>query len=118
MKVISILLVILLVSGCASMQHTPVIDPKSCKDCDYQADIIECNELSKQNTRYASSAVSGAAVGASVFALTGALLGVNVGNMAAVGASIGGLQGLGGEAGESRAMVIRCMQGRGYSVLR
>lgn len=113
-----IILALLLASGCASMQHTPVIDPKSCKDCDYQADIIECNELSKQNTRYASSTASGAAVGAGVFALTGALLGVDAGSMAALGASLGGLQGLGGEAGESRAMVIRCMQGRGYSVLR
>lgn len=111
-------------SGCATTPnekpfHSVVVDPVSiCKDCNLHNDLAACNSIAQNNTNYASNAAGGAAIGAATGAIFGAILGLDVGTLAAAGAAGGGIGGLGNEAMTVRQMVVRCMQGRGYSVLR
>lgn len=118
---------IIALTGCAALdpsqrpvinyQHV-VVDPSVCKKCDYQTDIFQCNNIAHHNTNYIGNAAGGAAAGAATGAIIGAILGLDIGTMAAAGAAGGGLGGLGNEAMTVRQMIVRCMQGRGYSVLR
>lgn len=98
--------------------YRPVVDPNVCRDCDYEQDLAQCQEISARNTNVTGNAIAGAAGGAATSALIGAFIGVDPGHMAAMGASVGSLQGVGQELMTSNAMVARCMAGRGYSVLR
>jgi len=98
--------------------YRPVIDPAVCSDCDYASDLRQCQGISESNTNYASNTISSAAAGAATGAILGAVLGLDVGTLAAGGATGGTIGGLGNEAIASRQMIARCMQGRGYSVLR
>lgn len=119
--------VILFLSGCAAIDqsnpasytyHRVVVDPAICQKCDYDNDIYQCNNLVRNNTNYTGNALGGAAVGAATGAIFGAILGIDPGLMAGAGAAGGGIGGLGNEAMTVQQMVVRCMQGRGYSVLR
>ena len=110
--------------GCAatpiagqSYQHV-VIDPAVCPKCDYDNDIYQCNNIVRNSTNYTGNALGGAAVGAATGAIFGAILGIDPGLMAGAGAAGGGIGGLGRESNTVYAAVVRCMQGRGYSVLR
>jgi hypothetical protein len=98
--------------------YRPVVDPASCKGCNYEGDLIQCRAVASDNTNYAGNTLGGAAAGAGAAALIGAIAGVDVGTMAAIGATSGAIGGLGGEAITHNQMIARCMQGRGYSVLR
>lgn len=98
--------------------YRPVVDASICKDCDYETDLAQCQNIASNNTNVTGSAVTNAAIGAGSAALIGAFLDVDPGHMAALGASAGGLQGVGQELGATRGMIARCMAGRGYSVLR
>lgn len=98
--------------------YRPVVDPQSCRGCNYEADLIQCSAIASDNTNYAGNTLGGAAAGAGAAALIGAVAGVDVGTMAAVGATSGAIGGLGGEAVTHNQMIARCMAGRGYSVLR
>lgn len=115
----AIILSVLVLSACAT--PGPIIDPSvnGKTDAEFRHDLIECKSLVEANTSTAGSALTGAAIGAGVFALTGALMGVNgVGSMAGLGAALGGAQGAGSSVQEKNIMMQRCLQGRGYSVLR
>lgn len=101
-----------------TLSYRPVVDSAACPNCDYEADVKQCQTISQNNTNYASNTVGSAAAGAAVGAIFGAVLGLDVGTLAAGGATGGAIGGLGNEAITSRQMVARCMQGRGYSVLR
>lgn len=98
--------------------HRVVVDPTICHKCDYDNDIYQCNNIARHETNYAGNAIGGAAVGAATGAIFGAILGIDPGLMAGAGAAGGGIGGLGREAMTVQQMVGRCMQGRGYSVLR
>lgn len=98
--------------------YRPVVDPKKCANCDYEADLAQCQAISAENTQITGNAVAGAAGGALTGALLGAMLNIDAGHTAAMGATAGGLQGVGQELQTSNAMIARCMAGRGYSVLR
>lgn len=115
-----------MLAGCATLdpaqrpinyQHV-VIDPAACQKCDYQTDIYQCNNIAHHNTNYVGNAAGSAAIGAATGAIFGAILGIDPAMMAAAGAAGGGIGGLGNEAITVRQMVINCMRGRGYSVLR
>ncbi len=120
----AVLAIIITLAGCATQPHqgqfhTVVVDPASiCKDCNLNNDLVACNSIAQHNTQYAASTATGAAAGAATGAIIGAILGLDIGTMAAAGAAGGGIGGLGNEAMTVRQMVVRCMQGRGYSVLR
>jgi hypothetical protein len=101
-----------------TLDYRPVIDPAVCKNCNYTNDLAACNSIAAQNTNYAGNAAGSAAAGAATGAIFGAILGLDVGTLAAAGAAGGGIGGIGNEALTVRQMIVRCMQGRGYSVLR
>jgi uncharacterized protein YcfJ len=126
MKMLLFMLVTIGASGCAALDPAQrpvnyqgvVVDPSVCKKCDYATDIYQCNNIAHHNTNYAGNALGGAAVGAATGAIFGAILGLDIGTLAAAGAAGGGIGGLGNEAATVRQMVVNCMRGRGYSVLR
>ncbi|MDP1614822.1 MAG: hypothetical protein Q8L68_03410, partial [Methylococcales bacterium] len=60
------------------------------------------------------NAAAGAGIGAALAAVTG----LDVGIVAAGAATGGAIGGLGNEAITINQMIARCMQGRGYNVLR
>lgn len=108
-----------LLAGCAAT-YTPLVDYKSGGKTaeQYQADLGECRqyagEVAGPGTGAAAGAVAGAAVGLLLSHLVG---GQNNGSNARLGAGMGALGGASG-GGQSEVAVIRkCMQGRGYSVL-
>ena len=98
--------------------YRPVVDQSVCVDCDYESDLAQCQSITAGNTNVSGSAVSGAATDAAASALIGAFIGVDPGHMAAMGASVGELRGVGTEMMTINQMIARCMAGRGYSVLR
>ncbi len=98
--------------------YRPVVDNAYCEGCNYEQDLSACQNIADKNSNIATGAASGAASGAAVTALFGALLGADVGRVATIGATAGGIQGLGSETQTIRSMIARCMQGRGYNVLR
>lgn len=98
--------------------YRPVVDPAICKGCDYERDLKQCHQMMEENTDVTGNAVSGAAGGALTGALLGAMLDIDAGHTAAMGATAGGLQGVGQELQTRNTMIARCMAGRGYSVLR
>lgn len=101
-----------------SSEYRPVVDLSKCKTCPYDKDLATCSNIAREHTNYARNAINNAAGGAVTGAIFGAIVGLDVGMLAAAGAAGGGLGGLGNEAITVRQMVINCMRGRGYSVLR
>ena len=102
----------------SAQSYRPVVDPAKCKRCDYERDLSQCHQIMEENTNLTGNAAAGAAGGALTGALIGAMLDVDPGHVAAMGATAGGLQGVGQELQTRNAMIARCMQGRGYSVLK
>lgn len=100
------------------VKYRPVVDRAMCKDCDYETDVSQCQQLAGRNTRYVGNTLASAAVGAGIGAAIAVVAGVDVGIVAAGGATGGAIGGLGNEAANHYQMVVRCLQGRGYSVLR
>ena len=98
--------------------YDPVVDMSRCKNCDYANDLYQCKAIAANNTRYMANAATNAAVGAAVGAIFGAILGLVVGLLAGAGAAGGALGGLGNESLTVNQMIVRCMTGRGYVVLR
>lgn len=130
LKTMIIMICALTLIGCAArppggygyatptVNYRPVVDHAKCQNCDYDRDLAECTNIAQNNTSYTANAIGGAAAGAGAAALIGAIIGADVGTAAAIGATTGGIGGLGNEAVASQQMVARCMAGRGYSVLR
>lgn len=111
-----ILFVCLLATGCAS---APIVDPKSSKTpANYYADRTECEAIS-QEVSYGWEMFKGAALQGFVGALVGAAGG---GHGTEIGAASGAIVGAGKGAwdtNKSRADIVRrCLEGRGYSVLK
>lgn len=112
----------LILTGCATTpggaNYRPMIDSGH-RLGDYDADLRECQAYAASGAGSGDGAAAGAVGGAVVMGLLSAILGGGGhGRWAAVGAVVGGLQGAAaGEAGQ-RAVVTRCMAGRGYNVLR
>ncbi|MBL8500671.1 MAG: hypothetical protein JNL77_08850 [Nitrosomonas sp.] len=98
--------------------YRPVVDPSVCRGCDYERDLKQCHQMMEESTDVTSNAITGAAGGALAGALLGAMLDIDPGHTAAMGATAGGVQGVGQELQTRNAMIARCMAGRGYSVLR
>lgn len=103
------------------VRFRPVIDPNiPCKgnSCNYDLDLVQCNGIANSNTNYGNNTLASAAAGAALGAAIGAVAGVDVGYVAAGGATGGAIGGLANAAANNYQIVARCMQGRGYSVLR
>lgn len=126
MKLIVFILAVAL-TGCATTPQTgpvalstyePVVDMSRCKNCDYANDLYQCKAIAANNTRYMANAATQAAAGAAVGAIFGAILGLDVGLLAGAGAAGGAIGGLGNESMTVNQMIVRCLAGRGYVVLR
>ena len=105
----------LLLSACASK---PIIDTRGVDMRQYQADLADCEQISRQvdaDGAVARSAGFGALIGAIFGAFTGDIEGVAFG--AGLGAVTGGVDG-GLSADQERAFVTKnCLYNRGYAVL-
>ncbi|MBK7491006.1 MAG: hypothetical protein IPI17_02570 [Nitrosomonas sp.] len=126
MKLTALIIAVAL-TGCATAPqngpvalstYEPVVDMSRCNNCDYANDLYQCKAIAANNTRYMANAATNAAVGAAVGAIFGAILGLDVGLLAGAGAAGGALGGLGNESLTVNQMIVRCMTGRGYVVLR
>jgi uncharacterized protein YcfJ len=122
-KLLFATLSVAILSGCATApsSYTPLVDAPGKDPAQLAADMRDCNA-------YANTQLSGAG-GATAGAIAGALFGVALlaagggrsgyGNeAAAVGALSGGLGGYMAAENNQRAIVSRCLAGRGYSVLQ
>lgn len=108
----------LVCAGCMPANYRPVVDSGVSRG-DYEADLADCRQLAMQRPAAASAAgaaTAGAALGA-LFALAVGLRGDDVAHIAAWGAASYGVAGGIEGAHEQQALVSRCLEGRGYSVL-
>jgi uncharacterized protein YcfJ len=105
-------------AGCAVEQYRPLTDSGVSKGS-YEADLADCQQLAARRPA-AQQAAGGAAVGAVLGAVLAAAVGLrgnDVARVAAWGAANGGVQGAVYGSAEQRAIVDRCMAGRGYNVM-
>ena len=110
-----------LLAGCATApggaNYAPMVDTGQ-RIGEYSADLAECQQYAKRAAGAGDGAVAGAVGGAIVMGVLSAILGGGGhGRWAAAGAVAGGLQGAGAGEANQRAVVVRCMSGRGYQVL-
>jgi hypothetical protein len=113
----------LLLVSCAG-SYRPTVDMRGVDQAQFEQDLEECRSYAESVSPAREAAVSGgltAALGAAIGAIAGAF-GGGAGEGAAMGAAIGGVSGTaaGGAGGVSdqKAVIRRCLAGRGYSVLR
>ncbi|MEP7097709.1 MAG: hypothetical protein ABI748_08610 [Dokdonella sp.] len=117
LRIVCIALVGML-AGCAVQQYRPVVDAGVVRG-NYDDDLVDCQQLAERRPA-AASAAAGATAGAVLGALLGAAVGLrgnDVARVAAWGAASGGVNGATYGVAEQRAIVARCMGGRGYNVL-
>ena len=118
MKVIvtSILLLSLTVVGGCSKRQSVIIDPEGVNMGQYQRDLAECQQITKQvESEVGEGAVGGAVVGGLIGASVGGKR--SVGRTAGVGAVLGGAKGAGATKEERELVLKNCLRNRGYRVL-
>lgn len=120
--IISILASAILLEGCAG--YRPIVDMQGRDQANYESDVTQCQQYAEQvapENEALWGAILGAALGAGFGALTGSYFG-DAGYGAGVGASsgalYGGVAGTANAASDQRAIIQRCMAGRGWNVLR
>ena len=121
MRLIAAFAAIALLAGCATApggaNYAPMVDTGH-RIGDYNADLAECQSYAQRVAGASEGAAAGAVGGAIVMGVLSAILGGGGhGRWAAAGAVAGGLQGAGAGEANQRAVVVRCMSGRGYLVL-
>lgn len=121
MRLIAAFAAIALLAGCATSpggaNYAPMVDTGH-RIGDYNADLAECQSYAQRAAGAGEGAAAGAVGGAIVIGVLSAILGGGGhGRWAAAGAVAGGLQGAGAGEANQRAVVVRCMSGRGYQVL-
>lgn len=115
-----LLLAAALLAGCATSgaHYAPMVDTGQ-RLGEYNADLAECQRYAERAVGASEGAVGGAVAGAVVVGLLSAVLGGGGhGRWAAAGAISGGLSGAAAGDANQRAVVMRCMSGRGYQVLQ
>lgn len=110
-------------TGCATRStgenYRPLVDLKGADPSRYEADLGQCQAYARQVAGAAEKAAAGALAGA----LLGAVLAAAAGSRysrnqhAAVGAVAGLASGAAAGEQDQRSVIIRCLGGRGYSVL-
>lgn len=109
-----------LLAGCAGTGagHQPLVDLRPGQAQTYAADLVDCQAYAHQVAGAGDGAAAGAVGGAIVMGVLSAILGGGGhGRWAAAGAVSGGLSGAAAGEANQRAVVVRCMSGRGYTVL-
>jgi outer membrane lipoprotein SlyB len=111
-------------TACQGSNYRPVIDAKGQDMSNYEPDLVECQAIAKESgvlEKVGKNAAIGAVTGAIIGSVVGAITG-NVGTSAAAGAGYGGTAGGvdGAVSGyrDQEQIVVNCMAGRGYKVLK
>ena len=127
MKHLAYLLCFCLVSGCIATQSDsifntgsgkPIVDTQGVNMSQYELDLEECSTFAEDistGKSIAKGAVTGAAVGAVIEAITGDVRSRR--DAIEVGAVSGGAQSGIRAVREKEQIVRRCLRGRGYKVL-
>jgi len=118
MRGIWLLTTALFAAGCAPVGYRPIVDSGTSRGS-YEADLADCQNLAGRRpaaARAAGAATAGAALGA-LFALAVGLRGEDVAHVAAWSATSYGIAGGVEGSEEQRAIVSRCLAGRGYHVI-
>ncbi|MDZ4344105.1 MAG: glycine zipper family protein [Candidatus Binatia bacterium] len=112
------IIMMLFFTGCASYQ--PLIDTQDVDMNRYTVDLRDCQAYAKQTPGVGIQAVTGAVIGAALGALVTRILCKDCerGSNARFGALAGAISGGASGAQSERAIVQRCMAGRGYRVLQ
>lgn len=110
-------------TACSETIAVPIVDDKvsSFDVAAYQTDLADCRRLAfRVKDRTLETAVGAAAVGAATGAAVGATVGIPA-TGAAIGAAGSGVPGIAagyGNTQQKKTMVlVKCLEGRGYSVL-
>ena len=120
-KAVAAVLAAALLAGCATApggaNYAPMVDTGH-RIGVYEQDLAECQQYAQRAAGAGDGAVAGAVGGAIVMGVMSAILGGGGhGRWAAAGAISGGLSGAAAGEANQRAVVVRCMSGRGYQVL-
>lgn len=112
----------LLLAGCATApsgaDYRPMVDLRGAQSASYEADLADCQAYARRVAGAGEGAVAGAVGGAVVIGLLSAILGGGGhGRWAAAGAVSGAVSGAAAGEGNQRAVISKCLAGRGYSVL-
>lgn len=122
MKVIPLLVISFLVSGCAGTRavvNEPIIDRKGVDMAKYAADKAECEQYAAEVNRgekIARGAIGGAVVGGAIGAIVNRRSN-SAERGAGVGAVTGGVGGAREGSREVEQVIKQCLRGRGYRVL-
>lgn len=98
-----------------SSGYQPLIDNPGPK---LRYDLADCNRYAEAEGRAGQAivgAAAGALVGVAIDAISG---GGHLGGYSGLGAAAGGVGGYANAAQNQKQIVINCMRGRGYNVLR
>ena len=124
-KIQSVLMVVL-VSGCASYSNwQPVADPANDRNAaNLGVDTEQCRQLASQAGSGGTETAKGVAAGGLLGAAAGAAIGAVAGNPgagAAIGAAAGGIGGGTGTGisadDQYKRAYINCMRGRGHNII-
>lgn len=122
MKSVAICMAVVLLSGCANQKYgakwEPLVDLRTPdQQSRYPSDLRECQAYAEKVMSAGQAAVAGALLGALLGAALGAAAGVRQRDVAGVGAVSGAAGAAGGAETNQRAIITRCLFGRGYNVL-
>ena len=108
--------------GCATAgaNYRPMIDTKGVDLSKFESDLVACQAYARTQPGVAKGAAKGAAVGAAVGAVLATVAGrdYDTGAAARVGGVTGAAKGARGANQDQEMIIKRCLQGRGYSVLK
>ena len=115
---ISFLLLILILSGCATtgVNYRPIVDTEKIDMNKFESDLSKCRQFASQTTGAAERAAAGAILGALLAAAAGVRF--DRGSVARVGALSGAVGGAAEGETDQRNIIRRCLGGRVYLVLQ
>lgn len=123
-KTVVALLISALLGACATRpmgdNYRPIVDLKGADTSRYESDLSDCQAYARQTASAAEQAAAGALAGAIFGALLAAAAGggYSRNQHAAVGAVVGAAGGAVEGERDQRSIIVRCLSGRGYSVLK
>lgn len=126
MHKLQLVLMVVLVSGCASYSNwQPVADPANDRNAaNLGVDTEQCRQLASQAGSVGTETAKGVAAGGLLGAAAGAAIGAVAGNPgagAAIGAAAGGIGGGTGTGisadDQYKRAYINCMRGRGHNII-
>jgi outer membrane lipoprotein SlyB len=109
----------LLLASCANTgaNYRPIIDTKNVDLNRYEADLSECQKYAEQKGGAGEKALVGADAGAVLGGVLAAVSNGDKGSGSRVGGVMGAVTGASSGAQSQRAIIMRCLSGRGYKVL-